>query len=129
MRMRRWLVLTCAGVLLSLGPASAVQPSVLVAAAQYRYLPGDAEVPAPSLAVVEGMALTFANADLLPHTLSSVDRDADGKRLFDTPLLYMGGASEVNGVESLPPGTYVFYCRSHPTSMQGTLIVRPGVAT
>jgi plastocyanin len=84
--------------------------------------------------VVEGQSLQFASADAAPHNLTSVattlKRVKVGKRyravrvpLFASGDVQMVGTSEVLGVSTLKPGSYVFRCTVHPTTMTGQLQV------
>jgi FtsP/CotA-like multicopper oxidase with cupredoxin domain len=72
----------------------------------------------------QGTPLTFYNLDQLSHTVTSVDRDGDGRPLFDT-LAAAGSAPTVAGVERLRAGSYSFFCSFHP-NMSGTLVVQGG---
>lgn len=73
--------------------------------------------------VTQGSPVEFVNLDQIPHTVTSVARDSDGKPLFNTSALGGGNRVTVAGVEKLAPGSYAFYCSFHP-NMQGTLIVQ-----
>jgi FtsP/CotA-like multicopper oxidase with cupredoxin domain/plastocyanin len=72
----------------------------------------------------QGTVLTFYDADQLAHTVTSVDRDADGRPLFDSSAL-PGSTVTVAGVERLRAGSYNFFCSFHP-NMSGTLLVEGG---
>ena len=72
----------------------------------------------------QGTIATFYDADQLAHTVTSVDRDADGKPLFDTSAL-PGSAVTIAGVDKLRAGSYNFFCSFHP-NMSGTLLVEGG---
>src|SRR3954447_21685173 len=126
------------GVRLALVAGSALA----VAAAPY----SSAAVPAPTVAVapaqgatvgfatpkvvaVQGQAMTFDNADLTNHTLTSVGtKRVRVKRagkyiyvrvpLFDTGPVAGDSTMDVKGVVSLKPGTYDFLCAMH-TGMKG----------
>jgi plastocyanin len=108
-------------------------------------------VPVPSLAVappegavvgfalpqavsLQGQALSFLNADVVAHTLTSVatkpKRIKYGKRyytirvpLFDSGSVASLATGDVKGVSGLKPGSYAFYCTLH-TGMKGTLVVQ-----
>ncbi len=73
---------------------------------------------------VPGTPTTFYNFDQIPHTVTSVDRDADGNRLFDGGAL-QSSSSVIKGIERLRPGSYSFFCSFHP-NMTGTLVVQGG---
>ena len=64
--------------------------------------------------VAPGQAITIANADGTPHTVTSVDG------AFDTGLIDGGGSGELTAPTA--PGTYAYFCSLHP-SMTGTLVV------
>lgn len=111
----------------------------------------NAAVPAPAVAVAgpqgatagfvskvavaaQGQALTFVNADVSGHTLTSKATKKKlvryGKKvyvtyvpLFDSDGVNAGGTADVKGVKTLKPGTYDFYCAMH-TGMTGKLIVK-----
>ena len=83
---------------------------------------------------VQGQALTFVNADVSGHTLTSKQtkpqRVKFGSKyyvirvpLFDSSGVNAGATREVKGVTTLKPGTYDFYCSMH-TGMTGQLLVK-----
>jgi FtsP/CotA-like multicopper oxidase with cupredoxin domain/plastocyanin len=72
----------------------------------------------------QGTPLTFYDLDQLAHTVTAVDRDAEGAPLFDGSAL-PGGTSVIKGVERLRAGSYQFFCSFHP-NMTGTLVVQGG---
>jgi len=72
----------------------------------------------------QGMPVTFYDVDQLAHTVTSVDRDADGRPLFDSSAL-PGSTITVAGTEKLRAGSYSFFCSFHP-NMSGTLLVEGG---
>ena len=110
------------------------------------------KVPAPALAIagpeaatagftsrvvlaVQGQALTFVNADVSGHTLTSKQtkpqRVKFGSKyyvirvpLFDSSGVNPGATRDVKGVTALKPGSYDFYCSLH-TGMTGQLLVKP----
>ena len=88
--------------------------------------PGGATIGYLSKVAVEpaGTPMTFVNGDQLAHTVTSVDRDQDGKPLFSGNAL-PGTTSIIPGVDKLRAGTYSFVCSFHP-NMQGTLVVQGG---
>jgi spore coat protein A len=72
----------------------------------------------------QGTPLTFYNLDELAHTVTAVDRDADGRPLFNGNSL-PGSPSTIVGVDKLRAGSYAFFCSFHP-NMSGTLVVQGG---
>ena len=72
----------------------------------------------------QGSPLTFVNTDQLAHTVTAVDRDQDGRPLFNGNAL-PGSTSVIAGVEKLRAGSYRFVCGFHP-NMSGTLVVQGG---
>lgn len=88
----------------------------------------------PEAVVLQGQALSFLNADVVAHTLTSVatkpKRIKYGKKyftirvpLFDSGSVSSLGNADVKGVTGLKPGSYAFYCSMH-TGMKGTLVVQ-----
>jgi FtsP/CotA-like multicopper oxidase with cupredoxin domain len=73
--------------------------------------------------VTQGSPVEFVNLVQIPHTVTSVARDSEGRPLFNVSALGGGNTVTVKGVEKLAPGSYAFYCSFHP-NMQGTLIVQ-----
>lgn len=73
-----------------------------------------------------GTLETFHNIDpgTSPHNVTAVDFKADGKPLFDSSTIRAGQTS-VQGTDSLPAGTYRFFCTVHPLQMFGKLVVTP----
>ena len=88
--------------------------------------PGGATLGYASKVAVEpqGTPLTFYNLDQLAHTVTAVDRDADGRPLFNGNAL-PGATSTIAGVDKLRAGSYTFFCSFHP-NMSGTLLVQGG---
>src|SRR4051812_49438240 len=72
----------------------------------------------------QGTPLTFYNLDQLAHTVTAVDRGADGRPLFNGNAL-PSSTSTIAGVDKLRAGSYTFFCGFHP-NMSGTLIVQGG---
>ncbi len=64
--------------------------------------------------------MTYTNRDVAPHDITS---DTPGQ--FQSATI-SSGSTPVNGVSSLPPGTYAFHCSIHPF-MKGALNVGAGV--
>jgi plastocyanin len=71
----------------------------------------------------EGTVATFKNSDpgTSPHDVTSIVRQG-AKPLFASAIIGLGEAP-VNGTERLGPGSYRFYCTTHPTQMAGQLAV------
>ena len=130
---RRSLVAVAAGALLALGASPA--RAVVAAAGPGAFTAGYAT---PVVVVPDGAPLTFANADLADHTLTS---DAKLPRriakktaycktygvrscpVFTTPDVSTGESAEVRGLKNASPGRlYEFACRIH-SRMRGTLVV------
>ncbi|MDX6197869.1 MAG: hypothetical protein QOJ79_1020 [Actinomycetota bacterium] len=88
--------------------------------------PGGATLGYASKVTVEpqGTPLTFYNLDELAHTVTAVDRGADGRPLFNGNAL-PESTSTIAGVDKLRAGSYTFFCGFHP-NMSGTLIVEGG---
>jgi spore coat protein A len=72
----------------------------------------------------QGTPVTFYDADQLAHTVTSVDRDAEGRPLFDSSAL-PGSTITVAGADRLRAGSYDFFCSFHP-NMSGTLLIQGG---
>jgi spore coat protein A len=124
MRSRLPVVLALLAAALVRSPAGATGPGdvggTVVAG------PGGATLGYASRVAVEpqGTTLTFVNADQLAHTVTSVDRDPDGRPLFSGNAL-PGSTSVIEGVSRLRAGSYSFFCSFHP-NMSGTLVVQGG---
>lgn len=88
--------------------------------------PGGATLGYTSKVAVEpqGTPLTFYNLDQLAHTVTAVERDAEGRPLFSGNAL-PGSTSTITGVDRLRAGTYHFFCSFHP-NMSGQLVVQGG---
>lgn len=67
--------------------------------------------------MLRGQKVKFTNLDIAPHDV----RSTTGR--FSSALIGIGQSTPVNGVSSLPPGKYGFFCSIHP-NMKGTLTVR-----
>lgn len=89
-----------------------------------------------TVTIRQGESLTFGNYDPVfgvpAHSLDEVVPDCTAPPYtgqncryprFSSGLVDHGYVHHVNGVESLPPGTYEFTCQVHPF-MRGTLVVR-----
>jgi plastocyanin len=118
--MRKMLV--GSAILLMLGGATPSlaadqQDQTVVAVAPNSYTP-------ETIQVEHGRSLTFANFDAQSgagHTL--VHAVAEGSRLFESPVVTIGSAAKVPGIDKLAPGTYPIACRIH-VIMTGTLVIR-----
>jgi FtsP/CotA-like multicopper oxidase with cupredoxin domain/plastocyanin len=88
--------------------------------------PGGATLGFATKVAVEpqGTPLTFYNLDELAHTVTAVERDPDGRPLFNGNAL-PETTSTIAGVDKLRAGTYHFFCSFHP-NMSGTLEVQGG---
>jgi polyvinyl alcohol dehydrogenase (cytochrome) len=71
-----------------------------------------------AVTVKQGGSVTFTNLDVPQHDVKANDGS------FTTPLISTGASAPVEGVASLAPGTYGFYCSLH-RNMTGTLTVTP----
>jgi len=80
---------------------------------------GNATFPFPTARVVitPGSTVTFRNFDVVAHNVTST------AGLFSSATIGLSGATSVNRVNLLPPGTYPFVCSLHP-NMKGALIVK-----
>jgi polyvinyl alcohol dehydrogenase (cytochrome) len=77
----------------------------------------------PAMVTQPGGPLTFANADVAQHDVTS-DQTVNGAPLFHTPLIAFGKTAPVEGLDNVQAGqSYAFHCSIHP-GMRGTLIVR-----
>jgi plastocyanin len=126
------LAAAAAGVLASSVGATAVPvpvPALAVAPPQGAVI----GFASPMVVSVQGQALSFLNADVVVHTVTSVatkpKRIKYGKKyftirvpLFDSGSVLAAGLGDVKGVSGLKPGSYAFYCTLH-TGMKGTLVV------
>lgn len=92
----------------------------------------------PVVAIRLGDPLTLVNADLMRHDLVAFEvygpdtnpwcdvHDQGLCPLFWSPLIGLGEATPVLGLDQLEPGTlYPYYCTLHRSAMQGTLVVLP----
>ena len=106
-------------------PASA-QDVFQVVTTRSTFVPGDDELGAVTLVVAQGSTLTLTNADTFAaHGLTSdAVIPATGERLFESGVLNFRGSALVQGVPSLPAGSYPFHCSVHEDNMHGTLVVQ-----
>jgi plastocyanin len=106
-----------------------------------RYVPGDTSqgFPHVDLTVSKGQSLDAVNADipLNAHSLTSDDCWVDGtiqpciqdvvtyhSHIFDSGQFKAdAGVTPVIGVETVPAGTYTFFCTIHGHAMTGSLTV------
>lgn len=96
----------------------------------YRYTPGEKSENAMlggSTRMQEGGTFVFANADpSAPHTVTGPWFEERQEYLFDSgEPIAAGEADTVEGVETLPPGSYVFMCKLHGNLMRGELVIEP----
>lgn len=105
-------------------------PVAVVSALVYRYTPGEQSenaVLGGSIRLQEGGTFVFANADpSAPHTVTGPELEDGSGWLFDSgEPIAAGEAATVTGVETLPPGSYVFMCKLHGDLMRGELVIEP----
>jgi len=111
-RSRAVLALTVTSIALLATPADGATPArsqlpQRVTTIQFRFVPDHVLVPM-------GETLIYTNIDFVEHNIVSERVDPDGKPLFEAPLLAPGESAPVARVETLPLGTYAFYCAPHP---------------
>lgn len=98
-------------------PTPTANPVIVAgpAAEQLNYLTQEVVLP-------QGDSLTFVQADPISfHNV--VVKDASGQVVASSGYTVgFQSTPTVAGAESLPPGTYKFYCTPHP-NMVGTLVV------
>jgi plastocyanin len=102
-------------------------PATAESAPQAVYTAADVYV-LPLVTIDAGSRVLLTNVDLDIHGITSEATTEDGQPLFTTPWfgVTFSTTAEVDGVETLPPGDYPFFCTFHaevPT-MHGTLTVR-----
>ena len=128
------LTLAVAAVALAVssnGASAAVPAPALVVSPPQGAVAGFAT---PIVIALKGQAMSFVNADVTGHTVTSKEtkpvRVRYGKKvytiqkpLFDSDGVNAGAVGAVKGVENLKPGTYHFYCSLH-TGMTGELQVK-----
>lgn len=126
---------SAAGALLALAPASSVATSSTPTAAQsILTAPGatNTTFATPVVVIRQGDPLNYTNLDTIAHNVTStatttVTDPTTGQTttvpLFSADTEGLGGSEAVNGVQSLAPGTYSFYCSLHPW-MTGEVIVK-----
>lgn len=78
----------------------------------------------PRPVIFEGGSLTFANFDLVDHTVTSATTETTGFPSWGSDAAGFGETEQVRGVERLAPGQYGFICIFHP-DITGTLTVVP----
>lgn len=111
-------VACAAMVALAGAPAQAAQAGLV--AGPYAAVTGFAT---PQVVVLAGDELSFANADVMAHSVLARDLGPAGP-LFSSTLATIGQSVPVNGISSLAPGSYDFVCSLHG-SMTGTITVLP----
>jgi plastocyanin len=104
----------CAAIALLIAPAAQADKQI-IAGPPSRYLTTE-------VAMDQGERVTFVNNDAIAHDVTALDREADGKPLFRSPLVGAGGSAPVEGAEYLTTGRYRFLCSIHP-QMEGALNV------
>jgi plastocyanin len=77
----------------------------------------------PDIVIFQGQLLYFRNLDVPRHNLRHLPDDG----LFHSDDLSITNSGLVQGANTLPPGTYKFYCSFHQATMKGKLIVRKKV--
>jgi plastocyanin len=76
----------------------------------------------PNPTMDQGEPLIFHSFDAPNHDVTATDKGADGKPLFNTPLIGFGDTAAVEGSQYLTTGSYAFICSIH-ANMVGTLTV------
>lgn len=87
-----------------------------------------------NVTITHGSSLSFLDLDAIPHSVTSretyVKTTKIGKHTFRTHVPYFNTTLvkgpvnvAINGIASLKPGTYHFYCTIHE-NMTGTLTVK-----
>ena len=74
-----------------------------------------------SITVPAGAAVVWTNMDPVGHTSTSGTPD-DPTDLWDSPTISEGNTFSFTFAEE---GTYQYFCRIHPSSMQGVITVGP----
>lgn len=78
----------------------------------------------PVMLTQVGGPLSFTNLDAAQHDVTATQKGPDGKPLFASKLVGLGGTTPVEGLDRVQAGqSYEFFCSIHP-GMRGTLIVR-----
>lgn len=77
----------------------------------------------PNVVVDAGTTVTLTNLDAAVHTLTS-KTFVSGSRLFDSESVDISRTKEVLRSGTLAPGSYEFFCTTHPETMNGTLTVQ-----
>lgn len=129
--MRKFLVPSVLVLALAAGIASHATTTTVVVSTGNQYVPGDndygAEAGAPGLVGLRvthlrGNQLQFVNADIAPHSFTSVQLVSGVPRFGVTTLQQPGETIDVRGIASLGNGSYPFRCTLH-AFMKGTLVV------
>lgn len=111
----------------AVAPARADGPDVFqVVTSRSTYLPGDDELGTTTLYVTAGQTVTLTNLDAFAaHGLSSDEIVPEtGARRFESGVLNLRDSAVIQGVQSLPAGSYPFHCPVHEDNMHGLLVVR-----
>lgn len=83
------------------------------------------ELIVPLLVVPHGGSVLFTNLHVWGHSITSDAWAMPGEeRLFRSEVIPFGDTVEVQGVPTLEPGEYGFFCSNH-RGMRGTLRVLP----
>lgn len=100
---RAWMLIVVAFLtMLSVFSSSSAAPLPIVAGLGNRYLTKPAVTRA-------GTALNFRNLDVALHDVQSIIPG-----FFFSAVIGVGKQAPVIGAQSLPKGTYGFYCSIHP---------------
>src|SRR4051794_5885561 len=80
-----------------------------------------------SVTLANGGQLSVVNFDDIEHTVTSRDTCGDaGRPCFDVFASGGGTTTSIPSASRLAAGTYDFYCRFHPSRMQGKLTIEGG---
>jgi spore coat protein A, manganese oxidase len=79
----------------------------------------------PNITLAQGGTLNVVNEDTIEHTVTSQDKDANGRPLFDV-YAEPGSTTSISPVSRLAAGSYRFHCTFHPQVMRGTLTIVGG---
>jgi len=99
-------------------PAAARADETIQAAPRDRFT-------ADTVTLAGGEGLTFQNLDVDSHNVTSTAAGPDGRPLFASATIGGDQSAPVEGVKSLPAGSYDFVCTLHPF-MKGRLVVQGG---
>lgn len=77
----------------------------------------------PSTVVLTvGSSLTLTNYDTVQHSVVCGENGRADGNCYSTLAGTAGGTTEVKGQDTLPPGTYPFFCGIHP-EMKGEMVI------